>query len=78
LENQKKMIACNCLTWLKIHKKLKLFDLSSGLIRKSPSNFLLVLEEIIFEEKIFKNIIFELFQILCKHFCKGNVLQNDL
>jgi hypothetical protein len=47
------------------------------LLEKGISNFLLLLEETILRKRISK-YYFELFQILCNHNFKGNILQNHL
>jgi hypothetical protein len=60
-----------------ISQGFNFFDLFESLIRKTISNFLLFLEELIWENKISK-YYFEFIQILCKHICKGNIVQNDI
>jgi hypothetical protein len=66
-----------CLYWMIFHRELKLFYLFKSIIRKTISNFLLFLEELIWENKISK-YYFVFIQILCKHICKGNIIQNDI
>jgi hypothetical protein len=60
-----------------ISQGFKFFDLFKSLVRKTIWNFLLFLEELIWENKISK-YYFEFIQILCKHICKGNIVQNDI
>jgi hypothetical protein len=46
------------LYWLKFHREIKLFDLFKSLFWKTISNFLLFLEELIWENKIQNNILY--------------------
>jgi hypothetical protein len=58
------------LYWLKFHRELKLFDLFKSLIWKTISNFLLFLEELIWENKISK--YYFVFVQTYASICKGN------
>jgi hypothetical protein len=62
---------------IEISQEIKTLDLFKSIIRKAISNFLVFLEELICENKISK-YYFVFIQILGKHICKGNIIQNDI
>jgi hypothetical protein len=62
---------------LKFHKELKLLIYLKALVEKPFQTFYYPLKNS-FEEIEFQNTIIAFIQILYKHTCKGNILQNDL